>query len=34
VAASIKQLKEQARSNGVRVMSARDFLESIGYRKS
>jgi hypothetical protein len=34
VGASIKQLKDQARSNGVRVMSARDFLESIGYRKS
>jgi hypothetical protein len=34
VAASIKQLKDQARSNGVRIISARDFLESIGYRKS
>jgi hypothetical protein len=33
VAVSIKQLKDQARSNGVRIVSARDFLESIGYRK-
>jgi hypothetical protein len=33
VAASIKQLKDQARSNGVRIVSARDFLESVGYRK-
>ncbi len=33
VQASIKQLKDEARSNGVRIMSARDFLESIGYRR-
>jgi hypothetical protein len=33
VTASIKQLKDEARSNGVRIVSARDFLESIGYRR-
>jgi hypothetical protein len=33
VQASIKQLKDQARSNGVTIINARDFLESIGYRK-
>ena len=33
VKASIKQLKNDARSNGVRIMSARAFLESIGYQK-
>lgn len=32
VAASIKTLQEQARSNGVHVISTREFLESIGYR--
>ncbi len=29
---SLKKLKEQARNNGVRIVPARDFLESIGYR--
>ncbi len=32
VLASIKQLKELARTNGVRIVNARDFLDSIGYR--
>ena len=33
VQASIKQLKDDARNNGVHVMTAREFLESVGYRK-
>ena len=33
VLASIKQLKKEAHSNGVPIIDARDFLESIGYRK-
>jgi hypothetical protein len=33
IQASIKQVKDQARSNGVRIINARDFLESIGYRR-
>jgi hypothetical protein len=33
VVAGIRQLKDQARSNGVRIVNARDFLESIGYRR-
>ena len=32
VAASTKSLQEQARSNGVHIISAREFLDSIGYR--
>jgi len=32
VVASTKTLQEQARSNGVHIISAREFLESIGYR--
>ena len=29
---SIRKLQEQAKNNGVRIISARDFLESMGYR--
>ena len=29
---SIKQLQEQARNNGVRIISVREFLDSMGYR--
>ena len=32
VGTSIKALQEQAKSNGVHIISAREFLESIGYR--
>ncbi len=32
VAASTKSLQEQARNNGVHIISAREFLDSIGYR--